>query len=226
MALIKPSGTISDIRGKIGGTVFANSGAGLVMKNLTSPVNRNTIRQNNQRNVIADLQSQWLQLTNHQRGCWDHWLKLFPIKQNNFNKLPINGQQAFIKINTPFRLYGKTIITDPVFTPSSLRPISFTLSTPGPNLWINCSRFTDQAREFLYLFITFPQSPTINNASSRLQILTVLTVNTDTYNIKLIYTAQFGRMPVPGEKLFVEISTIDLSIGTKLFTSKFSHIVV
>ncbi len=215
MALVKLSGIIGDIRGSIGGTIFSNSGAGLVLKTKTSPVNRNTLKQNNQRIIINDLQSQWINLSDSERSCWVLWIKRFPIQQNNFNNLTINAQQAFIKINTAFRLYGKAIIIDPVFAPSTLLPISFSMQIIAGDLILDSNRALDNTLEFIELFCTVVVPPTRNNPGTIFKSLIFVTNNSDSHIVSSAYTDIFGILPVVGQKIFFKVTVVDLLVGTK-----------
>ena len=216
MALIRLSGTIADIRGKIGGSVFFNTGGGLAMRNLTIPVNRNTIKQSNQRSIINDLQSQWQQLTNCQRKNWKLYIDLFPIEKRNFNKLPINAQQAFIKINAPFKLYGHSIITNPVLTPSSLNPVTFTITLAGAVLSLNSSRIFDNTQEFIKLLCTYPVPITVNNPGTTYKSIIFPTLNQAIHDITAPYTAIFGRIPAVGEKIFSQVNNMFMIISCML----------
>lgn len=214
MALVKLSGIIGEIKGSIGGSVFSNSGAGLVLKTKTTPVNRNTIKQNNQRIIINDLQSQWINLSPFQRDCWVQWLKLFPIKQNNFNKLNINAQQAFIKINVPFRLYGHPILLVPVFRPSTIQPISFSMSVGGGNLLLASDRRLNNVNEFIELLCTVVLPITRINPGSLFKSVIFATNSLLSQNVSIPYTDVFGILPVVGRQIFFKVRTIDLELGT------------
>jgi len=213
MALVKPSGAISDIRGTIGGTVFSNSSAGLVMKTKTSPVNRNTVKQSVQRAIIGDLQSQWLSLTDDQRCCWGLYTKLFPKKQNNINGLLINAQQTFIKFNAPFRLYGIPIITDPVLTPSELTSLTYIVVVIAGTMSILSQRAMVATDEFIVLSMTYPKPPTVNNPGTTYKSIIFTTINGFAFDITTEYTDIFGRVPVSGENVFFKVRTIDKLIG-------------
>ena len=213
MALVKPSGTISDIRGKLGGTIFANSGAGLVVRSFTSPVNRNTIRQNNQRIIINSLQQEWKLLTNAQRACWRNWIQLNPIQQNNFNRLPINAQQAFIKVNVPRRLYGHNIIKDPVFIPFLYPSLTFSMSLVGGVLFLDSTRALDNTREFIELFCTVVLPQSVNSPGTIFRSLLFATANSNAQDVSTAYTDVFGILPVVGQKIFFRVRNIDLVTG-------------
>ena len=225
MALVKLSGTISDIRGKVGGLIFSNSGAGLVAKSFTSPVNPNTIRQNNQRIVLSIVQQEWILLTQAQRDCWHTWIQLFPIKQNNFNGLPINAQQAFIKVNVPFVLYGHPIIKNPVFAPGLRQTVDFTLIIFGVSVRLTTSRTMNNTVEFIELFCTYPKSPTVNNPGTTYKSIIFATKNSVNHFVQNEYVAIFGRTPVSGEKVFFKARLIDLRTGSSTnFQTKLAEV--
>ena len=214
MALVKLSGVISDIRGGIAGTIFSKTSAGLVMKTLTSPVNKNSLTQNIQRGIINDLQQQWKLLTDEQRSCWVLYTKLFPIKQNNINGNVINAQQTFIKVNVPFRLYDIPIITDPVLTPSELASQVYLILILAGDVLLLSQRTVVAADEFIVLSMTYPKPPTINNPSTTFKSIIFPTINGITIDITTEYVNLFGRVPVSGEKVFVQAHTVDKVTGT------------
>lgn len=214
MALVKPSGTISTISGKVGGLIFANSGAGLTVRSFTAPVNRNTIRQNNQRIIIDTMQQEWRLLTPTQRDCWALWIRLFPIKQNNFNGLPINAQQAFIKINSTLRLYSHPIIKDPLFRASILEPNSYNMNLVGGTLILTSIRIMDNSLEFIELFCTVVLPATRNNPGTLLKTMLFTTTNGTIHDITTAYINVFGKLPTVGQKIFFKAKTIDLLTGT------------
>ncbi len=215
MALVKLSGVVSDIRGKIGGTTFKNSSAGLVMQTSTSPVNKNSLTQNIQRGIINDLQQQWILLTDEQRACWVLYTKLFPIKQKNINGNVINAQQTFIKVNAPFRLYNIPIIIDPVLTPSVLTNVAVPIMlTPGILAVLGQKAYVS-ADEFVVLSMTYPKPPTVNNPGTTYKSIIFATVNSSTINITTEYTDLFGRLPIVGEKVFYKSHIVDKLIGVK-----------
>ena len=96
MALIRTSTLISDIRGSVGGVVFQNNRAGLIVRKKTSAKNRETKAQNLQRNIIYNVQQQWSSLNPESQAQFNSLVKLAQVKQSNIIGRLINGQQLFV----------------------------------------------------------------------------------------------------------------------------------
>ena len=213
MALIKLSGFLGDLRGKIAGSVFALTGSGLVMKRKPNPVNKNTEKQSLRRSFASLLQQEWFLLTAQQRQCWNTWSALNPIKQQNFTGLFINAQQTFIKLNYYRLLYNLAIIKSPVFNKALNTPVSGSLSLVSGNLILTMDRSINDSTEFIILLLTKSLPLTINNPGNLYRAIVFTTTGTDTFDVSSPYFDIFGRLPVSGEKVFMKITTADKITG-------------
>lgn len=206
MAIIQPSGLISSIRGKVAGAVFQLSRSGNILRSLTVPVNKRSRLQVKTRNNTSNILQTWIGLSDTQRTTWDAYVQYNPILQKNGLKLHITGQQAFIKFNSYRLEYDLPILETPIFNKCDLTPISLTLSSTGAILSVTANRALISTDEFIILFLTvrFPNS--VNNPGSRYKIIKFTTTDTDTFDITSAYVAIFGRIPQPGETLFMKFT--------------------
>lgn len=213
MALIKTSSLISDIRGKVAGSVFQGSRAGLVLKTKPNPVNRNTLRQNKTRNITFRLQQEWRILTTSERNLWLQFTNFNPILQKRSNELFINEQQNFIKFNSYRLEYDLDILKTPQFTKCEILPIDLTISSDGTTILATASRQLVADDEFIILFLTIPFIPTINNPGSRLKLIKFTTTNNTIFDVTTPYKEIFGSIPQPGQKIFFKFSNADKFSG-------------
>lgn len=206
MAIIQTSGLISSIRGKVAGAVFQLSRSGNILRSLTVPVNKRSQLQVKTRNNTSNILQTWISLTDAQRTIWDAYVQYNPILQKNGLKLHISGQQAFIKFNSYRLEYELPILEAPIFNKCDLTPISLSLSSTGAVLSITADRPLVSTNEFIILSLTvrFPNS--VNNPGSRYKIIKFATADTDTFDITSAYVAIFGRIPQPGETLFMKFT--------------------
>lgn len=225
MALIKTASIISDIRGKIQGTVFQRSAGGLTVRSQTTPINKNSNRQNKTRNFINILQQQWRLLSPTERQTWLQFTNFNPIQQKRNSELFINGQQAFIKLNLYRLEYGFAIITTPQFSKCEITPVDVTIQLAGPNLFIKVDRELQSSFEFLIFFITVNLVPTINNPGSRFKLIKFTTTDSDTFNINNEYITIFGALPVSGSKVFFKFTNADKNSGL-LFPFKTKSVIL
>lgn len=213
MAIIKPSALISDIRGKIGGSVFQNSKAGLTLRSFITPVNRRTERNLKTRNLTSRLQQAWVNLTDLQRDTWAAFTTLNPQKQNNISGLNINGHQTFLKQNYYRFEYGFPLLSDPEFTTCQITPVDLTLRLAGPNLFIDADRDLDTDFEFIIFFITILVRSSINNPGSRFKLVIFTTTDADSFKITDEYFALFGTGLLPGNTVFFKFTNADKFSG-------------
>lgn len=206
MAIIQPSGLISSIRGKVAGAVFQLSRSGNILKSLTVPVNRRTQLQVKTRNNTFNILQKWISLTADQRAIWDAYVQYNPILQKNRLKLHITGQQAFIKFNSYRLEYDLPFLIAPIFNKCDLTPITLSLSSTGAILSITADRPLVSTDEFIILFLTVRFSNAVNNPGSRFKIIKFITTDTDTFDITAAYSAIFGRIPQPGDTLFMKFT--------------------
>ena len=213
MAIIQPSGLISSIRGKVAGAVFQLSRSGNILKSLTIPVNRRTQTQIKTRNNTFNILQTWTSLTATQRTIWDAYVQYNPILQKNGLKLHITGQQAFIKFNSYRLEYDLPLLIAPIFNKCDLTPITLTLTPTIPGISITADRPLISAEEFIVLFLTvrFPNS--VNNPGSRFKIIKFTTTDTDTFDITAAYVAIFGRIPLPGDTIFMKFTNVSKLSG-------------
>lgn len=225
MARIQLSSIISDIRGKIKGSIFQRTSGGLIIRSQTTPVNKNSIRQNKTRNFTFILQQEWRLLSTAERQTWLQFTNFNPIQQMNNSKLFINAQQAFIKLNSYRLEYGFNIITSPEFSKCEITPVDVDISLAGVNLFINVNRVMQSQFEFLIIFLTVNLPPTINNPGSTLKLIKFTTTDSDTFNIKNEYIDIFGALPQSGTKVFFKFTNADKFSGL-LFPFKTKSVIL
>lgn len=110
MASVKIGAIITDIRGKLGGHVFQNNGAGLIMSTKVSPINHQTPSQRHNRELFRIISQLWRDLTNVQRQGWRNTAVDFRSK-DRFSKLVArSGFWLFIKINMNLLLSEQNVI--------------------------------------------------------------------------------------------------------------------
>jgi len=217
MAKVKLSGLIGDLRGKVGGSAFVKSAGGLILRNMPTPVNKNTVLQSSRKNITANLQWEWQRLTQSQRNCWVDWTKLNPIQQVRDRDLLINAQQTFLKLNFYRTLYNVEIIRDPIFNTNIIRPLDGNVSLIANNLILGLDRSLNDSTEIFILFLTFRVTPTINNPGTKFKVIFFeQSPGVETYDITTEYKAIFGIELVATEQLFMKFTTADKISGKLL----------
>ncbi len=213
MALVRFGGHVSSVRGRLGGSIYQESLAGPIIRARCAPVNRNTPRQVTVRALTAQLQSEWIGLTQDQRALWDGFVRYNPIHQQRNSRLFINGQQAFIKANHNRLQYGKTLLTDPQFNKCDHTPVDADLSLVTGDLTLTLDRAAIATEEFVILFVSIPVPVTWNNSQGMEKILVFTTTNASVFNINSEYLALLVTQPLAGDTLFFKFTNADLRSG-------------
>ena len=138
MASIKLGAYVTEIRGKVGGTVFSKSANGSYTKNFSKPVNTNTGRQQTVRGLFSQVSQYWRQLSDEEREAWAAAAPEFPYQNRVGETSTYTGSQLFAKLNMArFQQDpGAEYMTNPP-SPSSLTAIYSavaTLATDSPNV--------------------------------------------------------------------------------------------
>lgn len=213
MAKIKLSSLISDISGKVGGSIFQSSLSGHTVRNLNYPTNRKTDPQENIRNISIRLQKAWYDITPSQRTYWRKYAWMRKEPQINNPHLYLNGHQLFLKINHYRLLYRHPILVHPWMISTEFTRIDISLHLFVNKLLINESRERINDQEFLAIFLTFPKRITVNNPGSTYRAIIGDFLNPITNFINNEYYNIFSYNPVKGDTLFFKFTNISKKTG-------------
>ncbi len=101
MALVKPSGLITDIVGSVGGTTFQRSRYGLIAKNKGSPSVYPTPPQAQKRSIFSFLNNYWREiLSDDLRIGWNTYAANTPWLNKFGDTVYLKGFNHFIRINS------------------------------------------------------------------------------------------------------------------------------
>ena len=110
MAKIKTSALVADIKGTVGGNVFAANKGGNYVRRYKKPTNANTEKQQNVRSSFGYMAGQWRQLTDIERNSWNEGAVQFPYMDKLGEMRVYSGQQLFNKLNNNLVQLGYPII--------------------------------------------------------------------------------------------------------------------
>lgn len=216
MARIKPSAIISNISGKIAGSTFQSSQGGLIVKAKNKLARPNSPSQTRVNSITAVVQMEWESLTTDERATWQAYAVYAKQKQKNSNEFIVNGQQLFIKRNVIRLLYGKTLLSEPIFSPITIAPVSFTVQFVTSNLALGADRTITSTAEFIVMFATIPVRKSINNPGSRYRLLDFNTTTNTQWIINNEYNSVFGFVPSASSTLFFKVYSVDLVTGASV----------
>ena len=204
MAIVKTSGLVSDIRGKLGGVCFQKSSGGLMIRTMTKPKNKRTNSQELQRATMAQVQNEWRGLTEAYRAKYKSLATLAQVKQNNITKNIINGHQLFIKVNSLLLRYGESVITNTRFNQSEINPITVTVKNNVGVLEIDLSRTLLGNKEMLVFYMSGIIANSVNRNRNRSRMIVFENSSSNKFDISAPYIAIFGKLPETDDQVFIK----------------------
>lgn len=113
MALIKLGGMIAEVRGSIGGTVFARNRGGAYARNRSIPINPASPAQIGVRAELGNLSNRWSTvLTQAQRDAWDLYADNVPLPNSLGELRNVTGLNMYVRANSLLALVGGTQVDD------------------------------------------------------------------------------------------------------------------
>ncbi len=215
MAIIKTSGLINDIRGSINGSTFQRSASGLVMRSKPTSVGQGTNSQLNVRNLNAQLNYSWSNLTDAQRAVWASFANFTNGigKTNNAVNSANTGKTQFFAVNFWLLQYNKPILVTPIFTTPEA---AFTPCPPfftESNILTNYVGNLDTTQQLLVTRVSLPQQLATRTANTGFRTLVYIQVDGDTQSWFDAYEAVYGIQPIVGYKYWISLQVVNFVTG-------------
>jgi hypothetical protein len=107
MAKFKVGQVVADIKGLVGGTVFASNKGGNYIRRYKKPTNKNSVKQQAVRLAFGAMTGQWRLLTEAERQSWIEGAINFPYTDSLGESRIYSGQQLFNKLNNTLTQAGE-----------------------------------------------------------------------------------------------------------------------
>jgi len=214
-AKVKYSALVSDMRGKLNGSVASRNRGGAYLRNKTTPLNPQSNYQTNVRNYFSDVAKAWRGLLAEERTAWNSAVSGFITTDVFGDGLTPSGSNLHQKLNLNLKNIGVAVITTPP-TPAAV-PTFATLSLAiAKGAGTATIAFTPAiaATEKVLLYATPGMSPGKTFAKNDYRLIGILTsADVTPENIKSAYETKFGTIPAAGQKVFVKIKEITILSG-------------
>ena len=212
---VKYSALVSDMRGKLNGSVASKNRFGSYLRNKKTPVNLRSPSQTGVRQKFTVNAQAWRGLTASQRQQWNAAVVNFK-KKNIFGDVhELSGFGLYCRLNGHIANIAGTIISVPPL-PTSVEGISsltLTAAHGTPALQATFSPAIDAATT-VQVFATAPQSAGKDFIKSEYRLIGLLTT-ADSSPAALLtkYVAKFGAIGAAGTKIFVKFVPINTATG-------------
>ena len=227
MAKIKFSGVaVVDMRGKLNGSVMSKNRAGAYVRTKVTPVNPNTLSQQQARASLTDRSQSWRGLTQAQRDAWNAAVQDFQ-RTDIFGDLRVpTGKNLYTLLNINLLNAGQSAISVPP-SPAAVPAIfntGVTISVGAPTYEVAYGGAGASVR--VLVWATAAQSPGKNFVKSEYRLIGDFAGNAASpYDFEADYLAKFGA-PAVGSKVFVGLQPVNIATGQAGIMSSESTIVV
>lgn len=213
MALVKYGVAVSELSGKVGGVIFANSGRGSYCKKFTQPVNPRTVDQLNSRGTIFQLSQFWKDLDVDQRAGWNNLAAEYPVYNRLGEPIYISGNALYIKCNFYIYLYTSATIDDapPDLNVDAPDTTGSTLTAATKNVSLAGAVAAVPANYKLVVRMTPIVPISLNYYFNKLRIALV-SATAAAYPISFTWPDRFG-VPGVGDNVWVYVQHLNLLNG-------------
>lgn len=224
---IKWSGIgITEGRGKINGSVASKNRSGAYARVKVTPVNPNTLAQQQARLVLAQFSQGWRQLSQAAIDAWNSAVSEFSITDIFGDLRQPTGKNLYTRLNANLNSVGIGGIGVPPAVTGVVPAIVSLVSIAVGAVTYDVTFSGDTAGMSYQIWATPSLSPGISFVKSQYrQIGSVAGGAGSPYDFSADYLAKFGA-PAVGQKVFVKMVAVNATTGEKSTGSSASTIVL
>lgn len=215
MAKIKLSAVVSEMRGKLNGSVFSKNRGGAYLRTKVTPVNPQTISQGNVRARLTTFSQAWRSLTAAQITAWNNAVSNFTGTDIFGDIKTPSGINLYNKLNLNLAAAGQSPINNPPLPVGVGYFSELTVSAQASidELLADFTALGASAGQTIIVQATKGVSPGKNFVKSEYRQITTLAGTTASpVDIGAAYVLKFGSM-IEGQKVFIRCAFVDNTTG-------------
>jgi len=211
MAKIKYSALVSDMRGKLNGSVMSKNRSGSYVRNKVTPSNPQTAAQMLIRGIFSEITKGWSQLSEVERQSWENSVEAYQGTNIFGDVVKPSGKTLFQKLNQNLMISGQASVSvcpAPAELPyASLT--SVTLEVADEDLVIVTAGNTTDCK--LLVFATAPLTQGTKFVKNKLRKIGVF-AGSDNYTNDVYgnYQTKFGNLAL-NDNVYVGIRVVNAS---------------
>lgn len=215
MAIIIPGVAVSQVSGRVGGTIFSRNRGGAYMRNGSIPATVTTPFAQFIKAVIAAQSQAWAGLDESEREQWVEWAAQNPVINRLGQSRTLSGHQAFVKINARLASAGFTALDSPPLgaAPAPFVPGTITASA-GPSVATVAYKPTPAPTGVaVQCFAYLANSPGVRYVKNRLALVTTsAAAAASPLDIAEDVETRFGALQA-GQTLHIALRALDSTSG-------------
>jgi hypothetical protein len=225
MAVVKWTGLVTAMKGKLRGSVLQFGAGGQVMRSNKQFNQHSNIRWNASKNNVATVTNAWKQLTTAQRNAWAAQTVNYPGKDRYGNTHYPSPYTLFMRLNNALNFHTATMLTTPLGPASitNISPISIALGA-GPTLTLNINVVTSANERVLIAATTGLSNGRRPPKGLYSNISNVDMSATTSYDFTTDYINRFGQVPAFCQ-IYISVTILRIDTGqqsTAIITNVFT----
>jgi hypothetical protein len=216
MAIIKYGALATEIRGSIGGTTFQANKYGFSVKNKPNIVKPRSVKQTISKQIINWAVNAWGLIGPSGRADWNAFAVNYPQPSSKNPSAILSGYNAFLKWHLAFFLYSGVnagYITSPEVPPATYPTAVPAILSDGSAAVFEATFSDGSGLYYGNLFMTPPLKGTRTYYENLFRLVGTFTSVDGDYDIAPGYTDAFGRLPLAGEIVAVELQLFPIEGG-------------
>lgn len=217
MAKIKYSALVSDMRNKLNGSVLSANRYGSYIRNKVTPVNPQSIYQQNARQILSNLSSGYRNLSKNNIAAWNGSGVNFPFTDIFGDVKHLSGQTLFVKLNSNLLKVGQSQIDTPPmpagFPDLAISDGIFDVDAQGDLTGsFKIGDATVPSGMSLVVYATPGVSKSVQFVKNRFRFLGTFAATANLVDLSTAYTDRFG-VPLEDEEVHLKVAYVNNATG-------------
>lgn len=221
MAIVRYSGLIAELVGKLNNAVFKMGPHGPTVVALSTNLNSSRSNIYRQQVNVISIQQAWQNLSVANRNLWEIYAQFRNRPTRKTSTQFLRGQATFILENSirlrhvqAFGVLAPEILTTPVITPPP-QPVSILAAVAtGFTFTLGMSYNIPDATKFIFCYITRPLLGSQMSNWNKKRLMANLSSTGSSQVITSTYQSLFINLPTPGQYVNTETFLYDKNIST------------
>lgn len=215
MAIFIPGVAVSQISGRVGGSIFSRNRGGQYIRNGSKPSVVTTQYAQAIKALTANFSAQWRNLTADQQEAWREWATQNPFTNRLGQQRTLSGHQAYVKLNVRLAAAKGNELTVPPMgvAPEGVLPTGITYTASPQKVEVAFTSSPTDTNVAVQVWAYLSDSTGVAYVKNRLAlVMTTPDEATSPINITTALTERFGTIQA-GQKLHVGLNAINLTTG-------------
>lgn len=224
MARVTYGALVTEINGKVGGTVFQRNAYGFTVKNKPNMVLPNSVDQMSMQRAAFRCTQAWQSLSDSQRTDWETYASSYPQYAKNNPSSQLSAYNVFLLRNMIAYYTGMGAVISPSIVSTINSAFAPTIQVDATQMLLNLSPTPAPSGLGSYLSATNPMPGTASIARNLLRFFDYRFPISSSMYIQDTYLARFSRLPVVGESILIKFSNVAYNCGA-VFAPQFFKVV-